>query len=123
MTFLIAAENVAEVSDEATPEPPRKEWRPDQEAVVDPSDPEVQAAATRIQASCSNSGYLIHKSSKRFEFSPFCSQAGFKGMQARRRCDEMKRVRKITLEDVYGGADDENEEEELKGRHVCTGLG
>ena len=40
-------------------------------------------------------------------------------MQARRRCDEMKRVRKITLEDVYGGADDENEEEE----HVCTELG
>ena len=69
MTFLIAAENVAEVSDEATPEPPRKEWRPDQEAVVDPSDPEVQAAATRIQASCSNAGDLIHKSSKRIESS------------------------------------------------------
>ena len=74
--------------DEATPEPtPRKEWRPDQEAVVDPSDPEVQAAATRIQA-------------------------GYKGMQARRRCDEMKRVRKITLEDVYGGGDDDEEERE-----------
>ena len=29
---------------------PRIEWRPDQEAVTDPSDPEVQAAATRIQA-------------------------------------------------------------------------
>ena len=75
-----------EVNAVATPEPPRKEWRPDQEAVVDPSDPEVQAAATRIQA-------------------------GYKGMQARKRCHEMKRVRKITLEDVYGGGDDDEEEE------------
>ena len=80
--MYLKAEKTGEAKDDATPEPPRKEWRPDQEAVVDPSDPEVQAAATRIQA-------------------------GFKGMQARRRCDEMKRVRKITLEDVYGGGEDE----------------